>query len=74
MDNKSDWELVHDRIDIEGGRWVLIGDKAAPYGVVAMIIFVYEERGGCIDVRGYLYDECIENMDIFVVIVLWWDY
>ena len=36
---------MYDRIDIGGGRAVLIGDKAAPYDVVTRIIFVYERAG-----------------------------
>ena len=42
MDNKCDKELAYDTIKIGGGRGVLIGDKAAPYGVATRIIFVYE--------------------------------
>ena len=38
-----DWELVCDRIDIGGGRGYLIDAKAAPYGVVTLIIFIYRE-------------------------------
>ena len=40
-----EWELVCDRIDIGGGRGHLIGGKAAPYGVVTIIIFIYGEGG-----------------------------
>ena len=51
-----DWWLVHDNIDIGAGKWVLIGDKVAPYGVVTKIIFVYEKGGGLVDVWWYLYE------------------
>ena len=42
VDNKCDERLGYDRICMGGGRIILIGDKAAPHGVVAIIIFVYE--------------------------------
>ena len=45
INNIYDWELVCDRIDIRGGRGYLIDDKAAPYGVVTIIIFIYGEGG-----------------------------
>ena len=43
INNIYDWELVCDRMDIEGGRRYLIGDKAATYDVVIIIIFIYGE-------------------------------
>ena len=46
IDNICDWELVCDRVDRGGGRGHLIGAKAAPYGVITLIIFIYGERGG----------------------------
>ena len=51
-------------INIRGGRGILIEDKATPYGVVAIIIFVYEEGGEGVGV------EYIDHMDIFICIVL----
>ena len=45
INNIYDWELVCDRMDIRGGRGWLIGDKAAPYGVATIIIFIYGEGG-----------------------------
>ena len=50
IDNICDWELVCDRIDRGGGRGHLIDDKAAPYGVVTLIIFIYGEGGDGVDI------------------------
>ena len=33
-------ELLHNRIDLRGGRGELIGGKTAPHGVVVKIIFI----------------------------------
>ena len=45
INNICGWEIVCDRIDIGGGRGYLFDDKAAPYGVVTIIIFIYGEGG-----------------------------
>ena len=56
IDNKYVLRLGYDRIDVGGGKVILIGDKAAPYGVVAKIIFVWEEGGAGVDIWWYLYN------------------
>ena len=63
IDNKYDLRLGYDRIGIGGGRVILIGDKAAPYGVVAQIIFVYEEGGGG---NGLLCGSNMRVMGVFI--------
>ena len=45
IDDKYVLSAGCDRIGIRGGRGIFMGDKAAPYGVVPKIIFVYEEEG-----------------------------
>ena len=42
--------LGYDRIRIEGGRVILIGGKVTSYGVLAKIIFLYEEGGVGFDI------------------------
>ena len=71
INNIYDRELVYDRIDREGGRGSLIGDKAAPYGVATIIIFVYGEGGDCIGIWWYLY---VMNMRILLVYLYYLDY
>ena len=71
IDNIYDCRLVYDRIGIGGGRVILIGDKAAPYGVATRIIFVYERGGGGVGIWWCLCDGYEWNMDIFILIWLW---
>ena len=56
INNICDWEFVCDRIDIGGGRGYLIGDRATPYGVATIIIFIYREGGDGIVVWWCLFD------------------
>ena len=50
MDDIYGWRTAWDRIGIGGGRGIIVGDKAAPNGVVCEIIFVYEKGGLGVDV------------------------
>ena len=56
IDDKYVLSAGCDRIGIRGGRGIFMGDKAAPYGAVAKIIFVYEEEGVVGDIWWYLCD------------------
>ena len=55
IDNICDWVLVCDRIDIGVGRGYLIVDKAVPYGVLTIIIYIYGEGGDGVGIGWYLY-------------------